>query len=97
MKLWAKIIKGEKIIKNCLYEIKGTFDLTKLLDYLTDICQQFDIPRPMLINKHYRDFSNFNHTFFKPDDFVEEVDFDKFWIEIAQDKNKKSENFYSNL
>ena len=97
MKLWAKIIKGERITASNLYEIKGTFDVAKLLEYLTDICHEFDIPRPIITDKNYRDFNNFNHTFFKQDDFVEPVDFDKFWVEIAQDKNKKSNDFYSNL
>ncbi len=97
MKLWAKIIKNERIEKNLIYEVKEGFDVRNLLEYLTDICHNFDMPRPIVTNKHYKDFSNFNHTFFKPDDFVEPVDFDKFWIEIAKDKTKKSNNFYSNL
>ncbi len=97
MKIWAKIIQGERITQSTLYQVQGVFDLSKLTHYLTDICLSFDIPRPIILNKHYRQFNNFNYTFFKPDDFVESVDFDKFIIEIAQSKNKKSDNFYSNL
>lgn len=97
MKIWAKIIKGEHITQSTMYEIKGFFDLKKLLDYLTDICQGFDIPRPLVLNKHFRQFHNFNHTIFKPEDFVESVDFDHFTIEVAIDRNKKSSDFYSNL
>lgn len=96
MKLWIKLIKNEKITKSILYDVK-VFDVKKLLDYLTDICYTLDIPRPIVIEKHYRDFLKFNHTFFKKDDFVENVDFDKLWIEIAISKNKKSTDFYSNL
>ncbi len=96
MKLWVKVIKGEKIVTSILYDAK-VFDVNKLLDYLTDICFSLDLPRPMLIEKHYRDFKNFNHTIFKASDFVEPVDFDKLWIEIATSKNKKSTDFYSNL
>jgi len=97
MKIWAKVIKNEHTTKNTLYEVKGVFDNAHLLDYLTDICQSFDIPRPMVLNKHFRQFHNFNHTVFKPEDFVESIDFDKFTIEIAIDRTKKSDNFYSNL
>jgi len=97
MKIWAKVIKNEHTTQNTLYEVKGVFELDKLLDYLTDICQGFDIPRPLVLSKHYRQFHNFNHTVFKPEDFVESIDFDKFTIEIAIDRTKKSDNFYSNL
>ena len=97
MKLWIKIIKGEKITKNVLYEIKGTYDAKKLLEYLTDICFNLDSPRPIVIDKHIKEMQNFNHTIFKTNDFVEYVNFDKLWIEVAISKNKKSDNFYSNL
>ena len=96
MKLWIKTIKGEKITKSVMHDV-GVFDVSKLLDYLTEICFSLDIPRPIVIEKHYRDFKEFNHTIFKPSDFVEDVSFDKLWIEIATSKNKKSDNFYSNL
>ena len=96
MKLWTKLLKGEKITTSVLSEV-GAVDSEKLLDYLTEICHGLDIPRPIVTPKHFKEFKNFNHTIFKPDDFVESVDFDKLWIEIAQTKNKKSDNFYSNL
>jgi len=97
MKLWVKTIKGEHITNSILYEVKGLFDAKKLLEYLTDICYSLDIPRPIVIEKHYRDFIKFNHTVFKESDFVESIDFDKLWVEVAISKNKKSDDFYSNL
>ena len=97
MKLWVKTIKGEHITNSILYEVKGLFDAKKLLEYLTDICYSLDIPRPIVIEKHYRDFAQFNHTVFKESDFVESIDFDKLWVEVAISKNKKSDDFYSNL
>ena len=97
MKLWIKTIKGEKITNSVLYEVQGSYDPKKLINYLTDICFGLDIPRPIIIEKHIKDMENFNHTIFKTNDFVESVDFDKLWIEVAISKNKKSDNFYSNL
>ncbi len=97
MKLWVKTIKGEKITTSVLYDVPGAYEPKKLLEYLTDICFSLDIPRPIIIDKHIKEMRNFNHTIFKESDFVESVDFDKLWIEVAISKNKKSDNFYSNL
>lgn len=97
MKLWIKTIKGEKITNSVIYQVHGVYDPKNLTQYLTDICFGLDIPRPIIIEKHIKDMENFNHTIFKTNDFVENVDFDKLWIEVAISKNKKSDNFYSNL
>ena len=97
MKLWIKTIKGEKIVISMLYEVPGIYDPQNLLNYLTDICFSLDIPRPIIIDKHIKEMEQFNHTIFKVGDFVETVDFDKLWVEVAISKNKKSDNFYSNL
>ncbi len=97
MKLWIKTIKGEKITQSVLYDVKGLYSPQNLLEYLTEICFNLDIPRPIVIQKHLLDMEKFNHTIFKANDFVETVDFDKLWIEVAISKNKKSDNFYSNL
>jgi len=97
MKLWIKTIKGDHITNSTLYEVPGVFDAKKLLEYLTDICYSLDIPRPIVTQKNYRDFMQFNHTVFKESDFVESIDFDTLWVEIAISKNKKSTDFYSNL
>ena len=97
MKLWIKTIKGEKITTSILYDIKGIYSPNKLLDYLTDICFSLDIPRPIVLDKHLKEMEKFNHTIFKTNDFVESVNFDKLWIEVAISKTQKSKDFYSNL
>ncbi len=97
MKLWARTTLGEKITRNFLFPLPGRLDILQLPDYLTAICGELDIPRPMILNKHFRQLNKFNHVVFKPDCFIESVDFDRFTVEIAVDSTKKTTDFYGNL
>ena len=92
MKLWVKVIKGEKIVTSILYDAK-VFDVNKLLDYLTDICFSLDLPRPMLIEKHYRDFKNFNHTIFKASDLLNLLILTNFGLKLPPAKTKNQPIF----
>lgn len=97
MKLWAKTILEEKITRSFLFPLPERLEILHLPDYLTEICGELDIPRPIILNKHFRQLNKFNHAVFKVDDFVESVDFDRFIVELAIDKTKKSTDFYSQL
>lgn len=79
IKVWGKILSGEKIIKHKTLSI----DETKLtfFDMLKQVCENLNIPTPVLLDKHVYDFNLFKFCTFKPDDFVEHVVFDKLIIE----------------
>jgi len=81
MKIWAKIIKDEHILKDMMYERVGKFDAKEFHSYLNDICYYFDIPTPVIIPMYINNFAEFNHHKFRPSDFLEYVDFDELEIE----------------
>ncbi len=56
---------------------------------LTDICREMDIPNPLWLRKHENEFENFRHTEFRPEHFMEDVDFQKLEIEYLDDTGKK--------
>ena len=90
MKIWAKIIFDEKIIKNKIFNIDDKFSLDNFEDYLTEICADFDIPRPITLYKHLHHFNDFNITIYNKSDFIEWIDFDKLVLEAVLDDNDKS-------
>ena len=45
--------------------------------------------RPVTIIKHMTDLLVFSHTFYKPEDFLEPVDFDKLEIRIIYANGEK--------
>ena len=81
VKIFAKIIKNEKVKNSFKYEREGEFELDDFYEYIKDISEYFDSPTPVILAKHIRDYIIFNTTTFKTDDFVEKVFFDKMVIE----------------
>ena len=80
IKIWGKVISNEKIIKS--KTIKVETETTTFFEMLTNLCQSLNIPTPVLLDKHVYDFNVFGICMFKPDDFIEDVIFDKFSLEI---------------
>ncbi len=82
-KIWAKTILNHKITRSYLYHSADKFNADEFLYYLTDICHEMDIPTPVILKSHVRNYSLFNIAKFRKQDFVESTDFDSFVIENA--------------
>ena len=83
-RLWARIIRKHRIerqdTRTCAWEDAE--------EALTELCPEFDIPRPLWLNKHYREFEEFRRTQFLPEHFMEEVPFQRLEIEFLEDDEK---------
>ncbi len=88
MKIWTKIIRGEKILKDNLYPI-AHYDLNCIYTWLEEICHTLDEPLPIVLKKHISHINEFNSTTFLPADFVESVYFDRMVIEIFDENPQK--------
>lgn len=53
-----------------------------LMACLEQIYKELDVAEPVWVSKHARELSQFRHTAFFPDDFLEPVQFDKLEIEL---------------
>ncbi len=84
-RLWAKIIVKHRIQRQETAEA----DFEDVKDALTRLCAAFDIPRPMWLPKHEREYESFRRTAFLPEHFIEEVPFQKLEIEFLDDETKK--------
>lgn len=85
LKIWAKTMIKDKITRDQIYKRDEKFDRDKLMEYLVDMCYNFDIPTPLVLKSHITNFDKFNITRFKKSDFVEEIDFDSLVIENASE------------
>ncbi len=79
IKIWGKLLSNDKVIKSKTIEVDA--ENTSFFDMLKDLCFSLNIPTPVLLDKHVYDFNLFNMCTFKPDDFVEQVVFDKFVLQ----------------
>ena len=82
MKVWGFIKDGEKIIKSIVVE-DNNFD-----ECLLKICYEFDMGKPVWLNKHENEIKEFGRVVFKPADFIETTSFTSFELEIF----KKTQN-----
>lgn len=81
IKIWAKIFKDNKMIKQTVFESNDVLDYGYLPTYVHDICLGMDIPSPVMLKTHIFNYAKYNYVKFVPEDFVEAVDFDKLVIE----------------
>ena len=85
VKIWAKVMKNNKIINQTVFETEGRMDWSRMHEYLTEISYVLDIPTPLVLKTHLFNFAKFNHVKFLKSDFVEKIDFDYLLVENISD------------
>ena len=83
MRVWAKITKGEKIIRHAVVEADNLNTFSCITRAYMDAAEALKIPTPVITRTSAQFFFDFNSVRFKPADFVEPVDFDSLFIERA--------------
>lgn len=83
VRIWAKIMLEEKIVKDTIFEQSGTFEIEDFQGYMEDICASLEIATPIILTKHIKHYVCFNNANFTQSDFAETIDFDKLVIEEA--------------
>ena len=80
-RIWGKVLKDGKILKQVTYERDDKFTYSQFFEYLADICEELDIATPVLLKTHIFNYAKFNTVRFIPRDFAEPVDFDKLVLD----------------
>ncbi len=83
VRIWAKVMKKDKIVKQYVFERFSPLDYSEFYDYLREICENLDIATPVLIKTHLFNYAKYNNVRFNKSDFVETIDFDKLVLENA--------------
>lgn len=85
-KLWAKKIRANSTVSSLLVKNNENISLDEKLDKtFKEVCVKFDISVPIWLKKHETEFIQFKSVTFYPQDFVDEIDFDKLEIELIDD------------
>ena len=88
MKIWAKLMVKDKILRDIIYEDDSEVKLKAFVKALQEIAYRLDIATPVVIPTHFRHFEKFNRVKFLPRDFVEEVDYDCLILERVVERKK---------
>ena len=90
-KLWAKKIMKNHLADSIVVKNKENISYTEKRDKcIKEICQKLDLSVPVWLKKHDLEFSQFKSVTFYPQDFIDDVDFDKLEIELIDDGNKSA-------
>ncbi len=93
MKIWAKVMQGDKIKRDVVYESELTLTPGNFQKMLQEISYKLDVATPISLPTHYKHFERFNRVKYIPRDFIEDTDFTSFVLERVVE-NKKPQQFY---
>ena len=84
-RLWMRVMKEHRIAKQETYPCEWGEEN----EALTEMCKKADIPCPIWLPKHEREYEEFRRTSFTQEHFIEEIGFDRLEIEYLDDTGKK--------
>lgn len=85
MKIWAKLLVEQNIKKEIIFQSDEDISYFNYQMWVREICLQLDIPSPVIIPFHYKNFVKFHNTRFKQSDFIESLDYDQFILEDCKE------------
>lgn len=85
-RLWARTFKDNHMLKDtCIEDGSGDTRTHKVFHALDEICFQFDLGRPVWLDKTIAEFKRHRKARFTQDNFMEAVDFDYLEIQVIEE------------
>lgn len=85
-RVWGKTFKDNRMLKD-ITVCDGQNDTRthKVFRALDEICYAFDLSRPIWLDSNIREFKRHARTRFRPDSFVDDVDFDFLEFQVIEE------------
>lgn len=85
-RLWAKLFKDNRMLRDTCIEDAGTDTRThKIFHALDEICYEFDLGKPIWLDKTIAEFKRHDKARFTQDNFIETIDFDYLEIQVIEE------------
>lgn len=86
-RLWAKEFKDNRLIKDITISdmAEGKSRTKKVFDAVDEVCYEFDLSRPVWLEKNINEFKCRDKTRFYKDNFIESVEFDFIEIQVIEE------------
>ena len=84
MDAYVYLRKNHKLLKTMTvvcHDDASSYD--KIMECLEPILVPWDIPRPILIERHSKDLDAFGRVIFRPSDFIESFPYDQLEVELS--------------
>ena len=85
-RLWARIFKDNRMLQDTVIADESADTRThKIFHALDEICYQFDLGKPIWLDKTVSDFKRHSKTRFTQDNFLETIEFDYLEIQVIEE------------
>lgn len=85
-RLWARTFQDNHMLQDTCIADKSVDTRThKIFRALDEICYQFDLGKPIWLEKNISDFKRHNKVRFTQDNFIETIAFDYLEIQVIEE------------
>lgn len=85
-RLWGKIWKDNHLLRDTVFAEESEDTRThKIFRGLEEICYEFDLGKPIWLDKTVEEFKRHDKARFNQDNFIEEIDFDYLEIQVIEE------------
>lgn len=85
-RLWGKIFKDNRMLRDtCISDNSKDTRTHKVFRALDEICYEFDLSKPIWLDKTVNEFKRHDKTRFTQDNFIEMIDFDYLEIHVIEE------------
>lgn len=85
-RIWGKIWKDNHLINDYVYEDSTEDTRThKVFNGIEKMAYEFDLPKPIWLDKNINEFKRDSRTRFYSDSYIEEIEFDYFEILVIEE------------
>lgn len=85
-RLWARVFEDNRLRRDTVIEDASEDTRThKIFRALDEVCRQFDLGKPIWLDKNITEFKRHNKVRFRQDNFIEEIDFDYLELQVIEE------------
>lgn len=86
-RLWAKLFQSGKLLGDMVVENEdpSVNRTAKVFSALDTVCYDFDLSKPLWLEKNINDFKKSGKTRFTSDNFMESISFDFLEIQVIEE------------
>ena len=85
-RLWAKVFKDNRMLcDTCITDDRQDTRTHKVFRALEEACYQFDLGKPIWLDKTVTEFKRHSKARFTQDNFIETIEFDYLEIQIIEE------------
>ena len=85
-RLWAKVFKDNRMLRDtCIADDRQDTRTHKVFRALEEACYQFDLGKPIWLDKTVTEFKRHSKARFTQDNFIETIEFDYLEIQIIEE------------